>query len=111
MSALEAVFLDVDLAVESESHFFVDLTGDVGHAGVFVATWRDLPIGSAIVIGSRFPDGPIVMTGRVRWLRDASGETGPGIGVVLEGLSEEDVARIARFCDAQPPYYYEVEAA
>ena len=106
-----AVFLEVDVSPGSESHVFVDLSGDVGHAGIFVATWRDLPVGTAVVIGSELPDGRIVVTGRVRWLRDAGCETGPGIGVALDGLSDDDITRIARFCDARPPYYYEVEAA
>jgi Tfp pilus assembly protein PilZ len=105
------VFLEVCVALESESHFFVDLSGDMAHVGIFIATWRDIPVGRKVVIGSHLPDGRILVTGRVRWLRDAQCETGPGIGVALEGLTDDDVARIAHFCDARPPFYYEVEAA
>jgi Tfp pilus assembly protein PilZ len=107
----EPVFLEVDISAGSESCFFVDLTGDVGHAGIFVATWREIPIGRAVVIASFLPDGRIVVTGRARWARDAGSESGPGVGVALDRLSDRDVARIARFCDERPPYYYDVEAA
>ena len=102
--------LEVDVAPDSESHFFVDLTGDVAHAGILVATWRDIPVGTTVTIASKLPDGPLVVAGQVRWLRDAQCETGPGIGVALDGLEVGEVARIARFCDERPPYFYEVEA-
>ena len=105
------VALEVDVSPGSESHFFVDLRGDVTDAGIFVATWRDIPVGSAVAIASELPDGPIVVTGRVRWVRDARCETGPGIGVALDRLAAGDVARIARFCADWPPYFYEIEAA
>jgi hypothetical protein len=106
-----AVALDVDLAPDSESHFFVDLSGDASHAGIFVATWRDIPVGRAVVLAASLPDGRIVVSGRVRWLREACCEGGPGIGVALEGLSERDIALLTRFCAECPPYLYEVEAA
>ena len=102
--------LEVDVAPDSESHFFVDLTGDVAHAGILIATWRDIPVGTTVTIASKLPDGPLVVAGQVRWLRDAQCETGPGIGVALDGLQVGEVARIARFCDERPPYFYEVEA-
>ena len=103
--------LEVDVGADSESHFFVDLSGDASHAGILVATWRDIPVGTAVTIASKLPDGPIVVAGRVRWVRDARCETGPGIGVALERLEGGDTARIARFCETRPPYFYEVEAA
>jgi hypothetical protein len=107
----ERVPLEVDVAPDSESHFFVDLSGDVAHAGLLVATWRDIPVGTTVVIASKLPDGPFVACGRVEWVRDETCETGPGIGVALDGLAAGDVARIARFCHARPPYFYEVAAA
>ena len=106
-----SLYLEVDVSPGSESHFFVDLSGDVAHAGICVATWRDIPVGRTVVIASMLPDGVIVVSGRVRWMRDACCETGPGIGVALESLSPGDVARIAHYCAQLPPYFYEVEAA
>lgn len=106
-----SVVLDVDVAPDSESHFFVDLSGDASHAGIFVATWRDIPVGTAVVVEASLPGGRIVVSGHVRWVRDAGCEAGPGIGVALEALSESDIARVARFWAECPPYLYEVEAA
>jgi hypothetical protein len=103
--------LEVDVGPDSESHFFVDLSGDASPAGIVVATWRDIPVGTAVTIASKLPDGPIVVAGRVRWVRDARCETGPGIGVALDHLEVGDTARIARFCETCPPYFYDVEAA
>ena len=102
---------EVDVAPDSESHFFVDLSGDVTTAGIFVATWRDIPVGAAVSIVSELPDGPITVAGRVRWVRDATSDSWPGIGVALEGVSEGDLARIAAYCAELPPYFYEVDAA
>ena len=106
-----SVCLDVDVTPGSESFFFVDLTLDLSHAGIFVATWRDVPVGGAVTIGAHLSDGRIVVSGVVRWVRAAECEAGPGLGIALAPLSEEEVARIARFCAERPPYYYEVEAA
>jgi hypothetical protein len=103
--------LDVDVAPDSESHFFVDLSGDVTTAGIFVATWRDIPVGAPVEIVSELPDGPIVVRGRVRWVRDPSTESGPGIGVAFETVDEGDLARISSYCAEWPPYFYEVDAA
>ncbi|HEY2511443.1 MAG TPA: PilZ domain-containing protein [Polyangiaceae bacterium] len=104
-------FVEVDVTPESDSFFFVDLTGDLGHAGLFVATWRDIPVGRAVTIGAHLSDGRLVVSGIVRWVRAAECEAGPGLGIALSPLSQEDEARIARFCAERPPYYYEVEAA
>ena len=103
--------LEVDVAPDSESHFFVDLSGDVATAGIFVATWRDIPVGSRVDIVSELSDGPIAVSGRVRWVRDAGPESWPGIGVALEDVAEGDLARIARYCAEWAPYFYEVDAA
>lgn len=110
-SAPSLVCLDVDVSADSESHFFVDLSGDLAHAGLFIATFRDIPVGAAVRIASELPDGRIVARGCVRWVREASCETGPGIGVALEELAPGDLARIERYCDERPPWFYEVDAA
>ena len=102
-------FLEVCVALESESHFFVDLSGDMAHVGVFIATWRDVPVGRTIALALHLPGGRIVVSGRVRWLKDARCETGPGIGVALEALTADDIVVIARFCEVRPPFFYEVE--
>jgi hypothetical protein len=110
------VLFEVDVSTDSESHFFVGLSGDIAHPGFFVATWRDVPVGERVILAARIRDGAgrelrLVIAGFVRWVRDARCETGPGLGVELSWLSEHDADRIARFCDERPPYFYEVEAA
>ncbi len=102
---------EVDVAPDSESHFFVDLSGDVATTGIFVATWRDVPVGTAVHIVSELHDGPVTVTGHVRGVRDAGTDSWPGIGVALDGVSKGDLARIAAYCAELPPYFYEVDAA
>src|SRR5277367_2127442 len=60
--------LDVDLSPSSESHFFVDLSGDATKAGIFVATWRDIRVGESLTIKAELPAGLVVVRGVVRWV-------------------------------------------
>ncbi len=93
----------------SESNFFVGLTRNLSHGGLFIATWRRLPIGTPVEVVLTLPDGPVVTRGRIRWVRDVPDVTTPGIGVMFEALSEEDRRRIEAFCARRAPDYYEVE--
>jgi uncharacterized protein (TIGR02266 family) len=102
------VRVEVEVSLASESHFFVGLTGDLSEGGLFVATWRKLPVGATLDVELALPDGPVIARGTVRWLRDAGDEGAPGVGVAFESLSDADRARIESFCAARAPWYYEV---
>jgi uncharacterized protein (TIGR02266 family) len=103
------VSVSVDIHLASESHFFSGLSGDVSEGGLFLSTYRPLPIGSTVDIEFSLPgsDATLHARGEVRWLREHSPDEPRGVGIAFEELAEEDRARIHRFCTMRPPLYYE----
>jgi uncharacterized protein (TIGR02266 family) len=103
------VVVAVAVGLETESHFFAGLSGDVSEGGVFVQTYRDLPVGSPVEVQFDLPDAQLQAHGRVRWHRDSSDSSPPGVGIAFEELAEKDRRVIQRFCQRRAPLYYEVE--
>lgn len=103
------VKIEVDVGMHSDSHFFTGLSGDLSEGGVFVATYRAVPVGSKLELDLPLPDGTIRVLGVVRWTRPASDDAKPGIGVAFEQLAEEDRKRIAKFCAEREPLYFDVD--
>lgn len=103
------VNIEVDVSLTSESHFFAGLTGNVSGGGLFVATWRTLPVGTPIDIALSLPDGPLNAHGQVRWVRHATEGAAPGVGVSFDDLDGRDRARIEVFCAARAPWYYDLD--
>jgi uncharacterized protein (TIGR02266 family) len=105
----QRVVIEVTASQESESHFFVDLTGNLSEGGLFVATWRHLPVGTAVDLAISLPQGALSLRGRVRWVRDMAEGVVPGLGVAFEGPSDEQLARIEEFCAQRAPLYVDDE--
>ncbi len=103
------VAVAVAIGLETESHFFAGLSGDISEGGVFVQTYRDLPVGSDVNVLFDLPDGQLTAHGRVRWHRANSDSSPPGVGIAFEELDEGDRRVIQRFCESRAPLYYEVE--
>jgi uncharacterized protein (TIGR02266 family) len=103
------VSVSVDIHLASESHFFSGLSGDVSEGGLFLSTYRPLPIGSSVEIEFSLPgsDATLHARGEVRWLREHSADEPRGVGIAFEELADEDRERIHRFCTMRPPLYYE----
>jgi uncharacterized protein (TIGR02266 family) len=106
----EPIDLAIELSADSESHFFVDLSGDLSRGGIFVATWRDIAVGSLVRIACRLLGEVFVLRGMVVWQRDAGEGASPGLGVLLARLAPAPRATVERFCRAREPLYYEVDA-
>jgi len=104
------VNIELEVSFSSDSQFYVGLTGDLSEGGLFVSTYRSLPVGAAISLALSLPDGPVFARGQVRWVRDAVEGVTPGVGVAFEDLTEPDRVRIQAFCAARPPWYYDVDA-
>ena len=72
------VFIEVEIGLSTESHFYTGLSLDVSTGGVFVATYEAAPPGTAVALYFVLPDGHVVNAeGVVRWTREASGDAPP----------------------------------
>src|SRR5215470_14135990 len=73
----------VTLLVEYEGadDLLGDYTENLSSGGTFVATNRELPIGTEVQLVLGFPGllEPIAISGTVRWTRDDEGGSGAGI--------------------------------
>jgi uncharacterized protein (TIGR02266 family) len=102
--------LTLDIAPDTESQFFVDLSLDVSQAGVFAATYRDIPVGSLVTMFCAAFGEEIELHGEVVWQRDAGDDSSPGVGVRLCDLTPACRQAIERFCRIWAPLYYEIDA-
>jgi uncharacterized protein (TIGR02266 family) len=99
------VALEVEITLSSDSQFFAGLSGDMSEGGLFVATYRQLPVGAHVAIDLALPDGSLHVEGEVRWARAATDGSPPGFGVAFTGLSAQARARVESFCRARAPLY------
>jgi uncharacterized protein (TIGR02266 family) len=104
------VALETEVTLGSESQFFAGLSGDVSEGGIFISTYRALPVGQAVTISFRLPNGEAHAHGTVRWLRPPSDGTPPGLGIEFDVLTDEERELVREFCKERPPLYYEVES-
>ena len=109
--ACPRVSLAVEINFASESHFYAGLSGDLSEGGVFVETYRELPIGSEVALEFSLPNGTVTTQGSVRWHRDASDSSPPGIGIAFDDLSADEKNVVHAFCKARAPLYYEIDQA
>ena len=104
------VALEVEVDLASESNFFSGLSGDLSEGGLYVSTYRAVQIGSPVDVAFTLPNGKVQAHGVVRWHRDATEPSPPGVGIVFEALSDEQKELIHAFCAHRPPIYYEVDS-
>ncbi len=100
--------VEAEVSLASDSQFFTGLAGNLSSGGIFVATYRLLPMGSAVTMQIALPDGELLVKGTVRWLREASSGAAPGIGIAFDPpLMGEDVARVEAFCALREPLLHD----
>jgi len=104
--------LELEVSLQSDSNFYMGLTENLSHGGIFVATHVVKPIGTSVALVLRLParKAPLQLAGRVRWLREFSEEleTPPGMGIEFEGISEEDSRAIGEFLTTRTPLFFEM---
>lgn len=103
------VAIEVEVSFGSDSQFFAGLSGDISEGGLFIATYRAVPIGARLEVDLALPDGKVHVAGQVRWARPASDGTPPGIGLAFVDLSPDARASIERFCRARAPLYVDMD--
>jgi uncharacterized protein (TIGR02266 family) len=100
--------LEIEVGIASDSNLYVGFTENLSAGGVFVATYVPKPIGSKVKISLAFPNGDeIHAKGVVRWLRDATDDGWPGMGVQFENLTASDEAALRKFLSLRDPMFYD----
>lgn len=104
------ISLEAEVSLASESQFFTGLTRNVSQGGVFVATYdrAHLTIGAHVEIKVKLPDGEFAAKGVVRWVREQSPDSVPGVGIAFDGLEPAAAEHIERFCKEREPLYHDV---
>jgi uncharacterized protein (TIGR02266 family) len=104
----ERSLVEAEISVASDSQFFTGLAGNISTGGVFMATYRLLPIGAPVTLRMALPEGEVLATGTVRWVREASTGATPGLGVAFDGpLGGDTLQRILRFCAIREPLLHD----
>ncbi len=104
------VALELEVTLGSESQFFAGLSGDVSEGGIFVSTYRRLPVGERVSVSFTLPNGETKAIGTVRWVRPASDGAPPGLGISFDEIEGGGAELVRAFCKERPPLYYEVES-
>jgi len=103
----DRVFLEVDIGLLSQSHFYTGLSRDLSRGGVFVGTYQPQPPGTEVTVHFVLPNGHAVKArGIVRWTVDARNDMPPGMGIAFQDLGPEDLNAIVEFCEARAPLYH-----
>jgi uncharacterized protein (TIGR02266 family) len=110
------VHVAITLDDTSEHNLWSDVTGDVAHGGVFVATYHPLGIGTVVhlLLTLDGEDVPLAAEGVVRWHslhRDGSDNVA-GAGIKLLELDEAASQKLARFArEVREPLVFELDDA
>ena len=100
--------VEIEVGIASQSNFYQGFTENLSSGGVFVATYAVKKAGAKVDIVLAFPNGEeLRVPGVVRWLREATADAWPGMGVQFETLSPEDEAKIRKFTKVRDPLFYE----
>lgn len=92
----------VEVTFTSEHNFWTGFTQDLSSGGVFMATPKEVPVGTIVQFELRLPDTgtPWMVRGEVRWNRAqgaAGADSPPGVGVRFIDLDKKLEAKIASF--------------
>jgi uncharacterized protein (TIGR02266 family) len=99
--------VETDIGLLSDSHFYTGVSQDLSSGGVFVATYHPRPPGTLVTVCFVLPDGHAVEAGGVvRWVRNATDDAPPGMGVAFQQLADGDLRAIEHFCAEREPVNY-----
>jgi uncharacterized protein (TIGR02266 family) len=101
--------LTIDLSLTSESQLYAGLSGDMSEGGVFIETYRSLPLGTMVELDIELPDETVTAIGTVRWIREPASGASAGVGVAFVIVSPAATAAIERFSRLRSPLYVELE--
>jgi len=97
---LPRIRLDADIDLHSISNFFIGHSENISDGGVFVATDREVAIGTEVELAFTLPDGVEIRgRGQVRWARPTAAGAVAGLGVQfieLTGAAQDAVQNFVR---------------
>jgi len=113
----------IEITMQSDSNFYHGLSANMSEGGVFIATHRDIAVGTVLRLSFRLPSSgrTIYVLGEVRWRRGPSAiaapgnvfgaEEGeglmPGVGLKFIDVGDDDLHDIRRFVVIRPPEFFE----
>jgi uncharacterized protein (TIGR02266 family) len=101
--------LEAEISLASDSQFFTGIARNVSTGGVFVATYRDLPVGARVTMHLTLPEGAVLARGSVRWQQEGGTDVPRGLGIAFDALDSHARRHIERFCAVRMPLYHDEE--
>jgi uncharacterized protein (TIGR02266 family) len=97
---------ETDVTLDAGGQLLTGLSSDVSLCGMFVATFRSLPVGTRLSLRFRLPSGYVAVTGEVVWTRRARPGIVAGMGIEFVSVADEaGEEALARFCGERPRSY------
>jgi uncharacterized protein (TIGR02266 family) len=105
------VELSIEIGLDDHTNFYVGFSENVSTGGLFIATYRLMPIGTEVAMTFVLPeDFPVFVRGVVRWQRDpcdlGHAELPPGMGVQFTDLGPAEQARIQAYIDDNSALFF-----
>jgi len=105
------VELSIEIGIDDHTNFYVGFSENVSAGGVFVATYRLMPVGTDVALTFVLPDEfPIFVNGVVRWLRDprdlSASDVPPGMGIEFVNLGTVEQSRIQAYISGHAPIFH-----
>jgi uncharacterized protein (TIGR02266 family) len=98
----ERITLEAEVTLTA-TQTFSGLSGDVSPCGVFVDTYQPLDVGQLVHVEFDLLGGHVVADGVVTWMRTASEQAAPGVGIAFDAIGARDRTLLERFCAARAP--------
>ena len=94
-----------------DSHFFAGLSHDLASGGIFVATYRTLPIGTRVRVRFSLPEGTTIDAGgHVRWVREQdTAFARRGLAIAFSEMDGEALRSVSEYCRLRPPLLLDLD--
>jgi uncharacterized protein (TIGR02266 family) len=100
--------IEIDVDVEGAAHRFRTTTANISAGGMFVATTRDIPVGTNVMLSFALPNGAThELIGVVQWKCDGDAR---GFGVSFFCLDPAVKKSLEHFCAVREALYSSPES-